>query len=784
MRSIRALTLLAATLGSAVAHDGYRVIESRCLQCHGEAVALSGLKLNSREGALRGGSRGAAVTPGDARASLLWQLLNHAQAPAMPPTGRLADGEIAAVRDWIDSGFAWPSETKAVRSEWWAFRKPDRPPAPPGDAAVDAFLDRAMRAKGLHPAPEADRRTLVRRAYRNLHGLPPTPEQVDAFLRDDSPDAWAKLIDALLESPRYGEKWGRFWLDLVRYGDTAGFETDPYHLDAWRYRDYVIKSANEDKPYDRFIREQLAGDEMWPGDAAAVTATGYFRVGPHRDLQVKVEEQNRIEKLSDYVETTSGVFLGLTLGCARCHDHKFDPLPQRDFLRMQAIFEPAVNRRHMLQPLALLSDVSYTKREFKLWQIGAQVASLYAPYEKQLRRQKLAGLPDSVLKAFETPQDQRSAEQQALVTEYNRQARVAEDEIREALSAEDRETLDAVEKRLVTIFRGYGPPPFVDGIGDAAPVWRVKDQIRPGFPAVVGGGDVPDAPEGAKSTGRRTALANWIASPENPLTARVMVNRIWQFHFGRGLVPTASDFGVRSGRPSHPELLDWLATEFVRQGWSVKAMHRLIMNTAAYRRSAAPVAKSREADPDNVFLSHMSRRRLTAEEIRDSVLYAAGELNLKIGGPPAVPPLDEEELYGIIGNVGDAWPVSPDPAQHNRRGIYLLARRTFVQPMFAVFDQPDGVGSCPRRNESTTAPQSLTLLNSRFTVDQARKLAAAAPDPAAMWRRVLGREPTRQEDEWVRAFLAAQAANQSSEEDARAELARALLNLNEFLYVD
>lgn len=797
-----AATILPAS-GQSLPEKGVALLHQRCAQCHGGSVSMSELKLNSREAVLQGGTRGPAVQPGDAKASRLFQFVSHAAEPMMPPTGRLADDEIQILQQWIDEGFQWPEATATARlsasSDFWAFRKPSKPDLPNRQGKenlIDVLVEAKLEEQGLEAAPQADRRTLLRRAYFDLHGLPPSPEEVRAFLGDDQPDAWARLIDRLLDSPRYGEKWGRHWLDLVRYGDTAGFETDPYHLDAWRFRDYVIKSFNDDKPYDRFIKEQLAGDEIWPDDPDAGVATGYFRVGPHRDLQVKIEEQNRVEKLSDYVDTTSRVFLGLTVGCARCHDHKFDPIPQRDYYRMQAIFEPAVNAPHMIQPLALLSEVNKTKREFKLYQIGQQLADLYAPYEKRLRREKLAGLGPEVIEAFETPADDRTAEQQVLVTEHADRARVTDPEIRDAMAAGDRERLEEVERRLVSIFRGYGPPPFSDGIKDAGGAWQPSfvwlrgdpgspgEQVTPGFISALGGGDIPAPDPHAKTTGRRKALAEWIASADNPLTSRVMVNRIWQYYFGRGLVATPSDFGTRSQAPSHPELLDWLAVKFVENGWSVKGMHRLMMNSRVYRRSSQASPQASQNDPENVYLSHMSRRRLTAEEVRDAVLAVSGSLNLEMGGVPAVPPLDEEELFGIIGKPEDAWVVTPDPEQHNRRSIYLLSRRTFIQPMFAAFDQPDGVASCSGRNESTTAPQSLTLMNSRFMVEQSRLLAAKAPTMDDVWWRVLGRDPNDEEKQSAGQFLEKQTALQGSAEEARGELARALLNLNEFLYVD
>jgi len=792
-----ALPAAAGTLSN----QAVELFEKRCWQCHGGSVAMSDLRLTSLEEALEGGARGPAVTPGKPGESLLYQAVRYAGELKMPPTGQLDEGEVELLAKWIEAGAPWPERLskQGASSEWWAFQQPVQPAVPQAAGAVnpiDAFAAAKLQEQGLQPAPQADRRTLLRRATFDLHGLPPRPEEIRAFVEDDSPLAWNRVIDRLLASPRYGEKWGRHWLDLVRYGDTAGFETDPYHLEAWRYRDYVIQSFNEDKPYGRFVQEQLAGDELWPDDPEAGTATGFFRVGPHRDLQVKVEQQNRVEKLADYVATTSSVFLGLTVACARCHDHKFDPIPQRDYYRMQAIFEPAENRRIPLDPLALLDEVRRNKREFKLRQIGEQLRKLFAPYEAKLRSEKLAALPAEAARAFRTGPDRRSPQQQALVTEYGSRVAVSDAEVRAALSQAGAERLEAIERRLVKLFKGHRPPPFTDGIGDASPaappsfVWvrgnpdNPGQRVQPGFLSVLGGGGIPEPGPRAESTGRRAALAKWITSPENPLTARVMVNRIWQYHFGQGLVDTPSDFGTRSKPPSHPKLLDWLAVEFVKRGWSIKAMHRLIMTSETYRRSSQTPEAAREKDPRNRYLSHANRRRLRSGEIRDAVLAAAGTLNLKMGGIPVVPPLTGEELYGIIGDVEDAWVVTPDAAEHTRRSVYLLSRRTFTQPMFKVFDHPDGLASCSRRTSSTTATQSLTLLNSRFMIEQARKLAARVDTLDQAWRRVLGRTPSEQERLWAEEFLRKQTSRLESREAAFAELARALMNLNEFLYVD
>ena len=768
-------------------------------------MGTSGLELTSRENVLKGGTRGPAVKPGHSADSLLFQAVARTGKLSMPPGPKLPADEIEALRAWIDAGAEWPSGADAVAAKpaWWAFQKP-RTVVPPAGFAnpIDGFLAGKMGAAGVERSPRADRLTLLRRACYDLLGLPPTEDQIRSYLDDRSPDAWSKLIDSLLASPRYGEKWGRHWLDLARYGDTSGFEQDPYILEAWRYRDYVIKSFNDDKPYDRFAKEQIAGDELFPTDSEARTGTGFYRVGTNRDMLFKVEEQNAVEKLTDAVDTTSSVFLGLTVGCARCHDHKFDPIPQRDFYRMQAIFAPAVNDRTFLEyNAARFYDLSANTREFKLRQIGAQIEAIEKPYREELQKRRTDALAEPLRTAVRTAEEKRTPEQQKLVTQFQLtqskdKLRITEDEVLAMLSPGDAERIAAIEKRLVGMFNAYGPPPMAPGITDVgreAPRTYIAirgnyldpgEEVHPGFLSALGGGDIPDPPLHAKATFRRKALAEWVASPANPLFARVMVNRIWLYHFGAGLVKTPSDFGVRAGSPSHPELLDWLAEEFISHKWSIKAMHKLIMTSEAYQRSSNATATARERDPANVLLSHMSRRRLESEEIRDSVLQASGQLNLEMGGPPVVPPLDKEELFGIIGNPDNSWLVTPDKKEHTRRSVYLLVRRTFQQPMFEAFDSPDGAQSCSRRNESTTAPQSLALLNGRFMVEQARVLAAQAKTPDEAWRRVLGRAPSAEEDRQAAQFLDRQAQRLGSREAAMAELTRALLNLNEFLYVD
>jgi hypothetical protein len=773
------------------------LLQQKCAACHGESSGMSGLKIDSRENLLRGGKRGPAVIPGKSGESLLFQAVARTGQLKMPPAAALTSDEVKVLQEWIDAGAEWRS------AKWRAFEKPERPAIPPNASnrtavsPIDAFINQKLRAVGVAPAPEADRHTLIRRASYDLLGLPPTIEQVDKFVQDKSPEAWEHVIDSLLASPRYGEKWGRHWLDLARYADTAGFEQDPYLLLAWRYRDYVVKSFNDDKPYDRFAKEQIAGDELFSSDPDARTGTGFYRVGTNRDMLFKVEDVNLVEKRTDMVDTTAAVFLGLTVGCARCHDHKFDPIPQKDYYRMQAIFQPVVSDRVLLDyNPARFYDIAENARTFKLWQISTEIANINRPYQHELKEKKLAALPPELQAAFRAHEKDRTPEQSRLVSENPKAVNVEQAEINTIMSQADKERMDAIARRLLQTFTGYGPPPASDGITDVgreAPKTFIAirgnpdapgEEVHPGFLTALGGGDIPEAPLHAASTQRRKAFAQWLTTADNPLFGRVMVNRIWQFHFGSGLAKSPSDFGIRGGNPTHPELLDWLATEFAAKGWRVKAMHKLIMMSDAYRRSANASETARANDPANELLSHMNRRRLEAEEVRDASLQVTGELNLKMGGVPVVPSLSKEEMYGMIGNPANSWMVTADASEHKRRSIYLLTRRTFQQPMAQAFDGPDGVLTCPRRNESTTAPQSLALLNSGFTMDRAKALGAQVGDAEAAWKRVYGRLPSAEEKAAAEQFLLKQQALLGSRDAAMAELIRGLMNTNEFLYVD
>jgi hypothetical protein len=778
------------------------ILSKNCYSCHAGTVAIAGLKLDNPADLAD-----EIIVPGKPADSRLWLMINGKGRAMMPPAGKMSAADLNVIKAWIEAGAKWPQAkagTPAAASKWWAFQKPKVhiPPvlnAPFVNNEVDRFVLAKLNEKGFQPAPAASRAAFIRRLSFNLHGLPPALTDVEAFVNDKSPDAYEKLVDRMLASKHYGEKWGKHWLDLVRYGDTGGFEQDPYMLYAWRYRDYVIDSFNADKPYDRFVKEQIAGDELFE-DPAAQQGTGYYTVGPNRDMLYKVEDINRVETLTDYVDTTSSVFLGLTTGCARCHDHKYDPIPQKDYYRMQAIFAPFQKTRVFLHyNNARGYDLSENTRTFKLYDIGTELASIKKPYFEKMKAERLAKLGAEVEAAFATDEEQRSPQQKVLFERYNKSVSPRDDEIWPILNDRDKDRLDKAKSRLLSLYGSYGTGPFSPGLTDVgreSPKTFVPgkgtpfgEEVKPGFLTALGGGDIPEPPLDSLTTQRRKALAEWLASPENPLTARVMVNRVWQFHFGRGLVATSSDYGMRGAAPSHPELLDWLTQRFIADGWSLKKLHKLILLSSTYRQQAesnpASAAKVREQDPDNIFLSHFNRRRLEAEEVRDAVLSASGQLNAKMYGVPVVPELAPEELFGMSLGPGTFWPVTTNKAEHQRRSIYMLARRTYRMPMLEVFDQPEGVLSCSRRENSTTATQSLSLLNSRFIVDQASALATSAnADINKIWRSVLRRNPDAAEVKMAEEFLAKQTQQLGSAQSAARELVRALLNTNEFQYVD
>jgi hypothetical protein len=686
-------------------------------------------------------------------------------------------------------------------ADHWAWKRPVRPPVPAGAAhPVDAFVRAKLAAAGVKPAPPATREQLVRRATFDLTGLPPTPEQVAAFVTDPSPDAWEKVIDRLLASPAYGERWARHWLDLARYADTNGYEFDEPRPDAWRYRDYVIRSLNADKPYDRFVVEQLAGDEAFPDDADARTATGFNLLGP--DMTDSSDQaQRRYNTLTDMTDTAGLVFLGLTVTCARCHDHKFEPIPQADYFRLQAFFTPAEFRKDV--PVANTADLAAhaaAKREYEALtkDIRAEVAALEEPYWRKQFEAKLTKLSAEAQAAHRTPPEKRTGGQQELVADTERRVAVSDAEVAKAMAVADRERLTGLQAKLKA-FDSKKPRTMpvamglIDRPGSTPKTYLLERgelsnrgaEVQPGVPSILTGGKpVPATVEPlVKSTGRRLALARWVASKDNPLTARVIVNRIWQHHFGRGLVPTPSDFGLKGEPPTHPELLDWLACELVEPStpgtaWSLKRMHRLMLLSETYQQSTRVGPEDAAKDPDNHLFSRTNRKRLEGEAVRDALLAIGSRLNPKAGGPGVVTP----EVAKPTGGAR-AVPVTADAAEHTRRSVYLYARRNLRHPFLEAFDVPDSNLSCPQRPRSTTAPQALALLNASEVTAASKALAERLTKEAASeteridraFRLVLGRSPSATETERAAKFLRG---------SPMSELCRALFNLNEFVYLD
>jgi hypothetical protein len=718
------------------------LLETHCFRCHGgEKKVRGGLRLTSRQGVLTGGDLGPAVSLSKPEESLLLQAISYKDVLLqMPPKGKLADAQIEILSRWVKSGLPWsPGATTTVKSppnkgsaitekdrNYWAYRPLERPEVPAVknrawvSTPVDAFLLARLEEKGIPPAPPADRVALIRRVYYDLIGLPPTPEEVDAFVADTRPDAYEQLVDRLLASPQYGEKWGRHWLDLVRYGETNGYERDGPKPNVWRYRDYIIRSFNADKPYDRFIVEQLAGDELPDRDRDSIIATGYYRLGLWQDEPVDAL-QSYFNQLDDIVSTTSQAFLGSTLGCARCHNHKRDPLLQKDYYSFLAFFrgiEPYSKDRNVSSPFNQ-TDISDLARQGNSGARGQEFAL-------------------SVNHCQVNP-----------------------------------------------------PPTHVLIRGNAhAP----GEKVEPSFPVVLHRGEVkiPPPPKGASSAGRRIVLAKWIASKDNPLTARVLVNRLWQYHFGRGIVPTANDFGKLGEPPTNPELLNWLAAEFLAGDWQIKRIHRLLLLSRAYQMSSRAHQEGLSKDPGNYLLWRFNMRRLTAEELRDAVLATSGQLNRKMAGPSIYPPISQEVLAGQS-RPGSGWPTS-SPQESARRSVYVHVKRSLLVPILEVHDLADTDSSCALRYTTTVPTQSLEMLNGNFANEQARTFAKRLRQEVpgnleGQIRRAIrlttGRTPGQEEVQADLAFVRdLRTQDKLSEERALTLYCLLALNTNEFVYLD
>jgi mono/diheme cytochrome c family protein len=777
-------------------HEVPPILLRRCTACHGLRRREGGLDLRTRAAMLRGGKSGPALVPGRPADSLL---LRRIRAGEMPPPRRLVEASVQPIEPaetellarWIAAGapevperadVAGPTPDPLVSGKdraFWAFQPP-RPVAVPAVRQpalvrnpIDAFILERLEGRGLSLAPQADRLTLLRRAYHDLTGLPPEPEAVERFLADTAPGAYERLIDRLLASPRYGERWGRYWLDLAGYADSEGKrEQDLPRPYAWRYRDYVIRAFNADKPFDRFVLEQLAGDELADYEHAAqitpeiydnLVATGFLRMAPDATwANITGFIPDRLEVIADEIDVLGSAVLGLTMKCARCHSHKFDPIPQRDYYRLLAVFKGAYDEYDWLKP-----DVRPGLGPVSQDVLGGR----HLPYVTTAER-----------RAWQAHNARIQGEITALRKKGNQQAqiRVLEGQL-------------LPEPRIQALWdRGAPSPTYVYRRGD----YRNPGQlVGPGVPSVLTDGKTPFqvAPPwpGARQTGRRLAFARWLISPDHPLTARVAVNRIWKHHFGTGIVRTLGNFGKTGSPPTHPELLDWLAREFVRQGWSVKAMHRLMMTSATYRQSSALTADQQKLDPDNALLSRMPLVRRDAESLYDTLLCVAGRLDGTMFGPGDPVQVRSDGLVTPSGTV-KGW----------RRLIYVQQRRKQLSTHLESFDYPQMNPNCIERHESTVAPQALHLLNNGMVYHLAEDFAGrlrreAGSAPARQVERAyliaLGRPPSAAEqqvglralahlaDEW--------AAAGTTDRDAAARQAltaycHALVNSAAFLYVD
>lgn len=727
------------------------LLHARCVRCHGENQQKGGLRLDTREAILAGGDSGPAAVPGEAASSLLMEAVRY-ESWEMPPDRQLHDESIERLEVWIASGLPWPTHNgKSVRLSGAAFTREEKSfwslqpvthPAPPETDSdwvrnpIDQFVLRRLTAAGLEPAPRADNRVLLRRLHFALTGLPPAPASLQAASQLDV----RTTVDRLLDDPRYGEHWARHWLDIVRYAESDGFRADGYRPHAWRYRDYVVRAFNDDKPYDVFVTEQLAGDEVAPDRRDALVATGFLRtfLYEYNQRDARTQWQDILNQVTD---VTGDAFLGMSVSCARCHDHKFDPILQEDYYRLRASFGTMLPRDDV--PAADLAERQRYERQQQQWRQKAgllheQLEQLKGPYLKKQAQAAIERFPADVQHIMAKASGERDPLEQQLADLVQRQVLFEQD--RAKYSSADKAEIERLEQEI-RLLAGQPPAPL-------PPALTVADVSSRPFAlhigqnasrkAVTAGGFSilqPDVfalqPRGA-SSGQRTALADWITSPDNPLTARVMVNRIWQQHFGTGLVSTASDFGHLGGRPTHPELLDWLASEFMAHDWSIKWLQRVILNSATWQMSAFhPLAQTTEqTDPGNALRWRFDIRRLSAEQIRDAMLVCSGELRSEVGGP---------------GVAHDSL----------RRSLYLKMLRNKPEPLLNSLDGVDGLNSVPQRATTTTPTQALNLMNGAWVRNRANAMAQRLLDETnsednatlatAAFQLALGRSPDADE---------------------------------------
>ena len=834
------------------------LLASKCHDCHGGDVREAKLDLRTLSEILRGGENGSAVVRGKPHISLLIDLVAKGQ---MPPDDkeRVSVAELGLLRRWIKAGtpadekiVALPPHTQVTEQDrgFWAFQPPRKRTEPQVRhedrvrTPIDRFLLSKLEEKGLNFSPDTDRSALIRRVYLDLIGLPPETAAVKAFLEDIRPNAYELLIDELLKSPHYGERWGRHWLDAAGYVDNRLFDGDLASIypneGIWRYRDYVVQAFNEDKPFDQFLTEQLAGDEMVDWRKAAtfdartvslLTATGFMRSVEDHTSEAQYGIEKRYEVVNEVIDMFSTAVLGLTMECCRCHNHKFDPLPQRDYYRLMACFEPALNPHNWKRPQErFLADVSPTeraaidKRNTEVDQQVAELTKIEAMTRQTVRQRvfdaRLAAIPETiradVKQAMEVAPDKRNEAQKTLAATHETTLNVTDADTEAALADAEKAALkSSAEQRaaLLSQKKTYGVIQALWDV-DAPPMSHLHRRgnvkslgalVQPGFPEILQpvttASGAATADVHGETSGRRLALARWLTQPDHPLTARVFVNRVWHHHFGRGIVETLGNFGHSGSLPSHPELLDWLAVDFIENGWSIKWLHRQIMLSTAYRQSSPRPARgsaestvsAEKIDPENRLLWRMNMRRIESEIVRDSMLAVSGTLDRTPGGPPV----------GIT-NPADGLSEAksaPTPTSMNRRSVYLFARRVYPLKLLEIFDAPIMPVNCTQRINSATVLQSLALLNSEFLFAQADQMAErvikiAGPETAMRVRLAFqlafARQPTEAELSKSIAFLDAQARGDKPEEASQekaqrtafADFCHMLLASNEFLYVE
>ena len=751
------------------------ILQRACLDCHGGSQLMSRTDFRTQSSLRASGSKGSITALGFAGRSRLHNLILGTQLPVMPPSGMLPKQDIAYLQAWILAGSPYFGETLGTPTKqvWWAFAPIKHSPTSPnsvqfGHSPIDTFVQKGLKKQGLTWNPIADRRTLIRRATFDVIGLAPTMDEVRAFENDKSPGAWRTVIDRLLGSERYGERWGRHWLDIVRYADSGGFEGDKDRTNAWKYRDWVISAFNQDIPFDTFIQQQIAGDELLPGDYNALIGTGYLATGP-KDI-VENNARTRANEIDDIVSTTSVAILGLTVGCARCHNHKYDPVPQADYYRLAAIFAPSERR-----DIDLCTPEERKAVEARISQSEQSLSAIRAVYNGLRSKGEAAARKMGSLQPAEAEiefglgsevQPYRDARQQIDIIE------IAREQVPTAMAVTD----------AGPTFAEY----HIHKRGDAM---QLGDAVKPGFLSCLPNNtDIPSAPLAAKTTGRRTELARWLTRADNPLPPRVWVNRVWRHHFGRGIVGTPSDFGINGDRPSHPELLDYLADRFIQLGWKTKPIHREILMSRTWMQSSQVRPEGLKVDPLNLALWRVPMRRVEGEVVRDTMLQVAGTLNLKMGGLPVYPPIDPTLRSDTF--QGMNWPIVPDDAASWRRSVYVKVKRSLIFPQLEVFDCPEITASVAARNSTTTPLQALTLLNDPLVVTQSLRMAADLESrfgptkgatlattqavAASIYNRVFQRNPTRKEVGVAVDVIRTQGL---------ARFCQLIFNLNEFVYI-